>query len=356
MKKDYELKVDEAVKKLHWIGENNVIEIYADYRDDSEFLLDTIYDNRNGEDLEALVQEQIHESYIDQIAECGDDVLRTAEVYEGEHYEEAREYLESTYFFEPPYDHFLDQDIKVNIMLATDEDRNRDYVGIHEQYMAMEKPDSVWSAADTLAERTALIWLLEQQGHTLPELQATLKDYDAFFYGDEPPAETIGADGKEKSLSECLEIFNQNHNAFLTSVCQELENQNYYMGVMTVLAEMSIKDFIKMQSGEKQVTLPKDAMIGIFNPWNGSGSCLEIELEKPLAFSTDMVRDVQIEGVKPQFEYTVDSVYGLIGTCWKEPLSIEEPKKGLDDMIKAASLEASNGVSVPEKDVERDDR
>jgi hypothetical protein len=78
-------------------------------------------------------------------------------------------------------------------------------------------------------------------------------------------------------------------------------------------------------------------MIGIYNPWNGSGSVLEIELEKDLVFTTDMIRDIQIEGVKPDFEWTVDNTYGLIGSCWKAPKSIEDApaqQKGLDDVIK----------------------
>lgn len=316
-------KINAEVEKQHYVGENNVIELYADYRDTADFLLDTVYNNRNGVDLEALVQEQIDEAYLEETWRCEDAVLEAVGVVGTDLEDEAKEYLQNTYFFTPPFDHYLDQEICVNIMLATDEERNRDCVGIHEQYLAMEDPEEVWNPEETLAERTGLSWLLEQQGSSMAELQQTLKEYDAVFNGgyfDERPKD---ADGREFSLPERIEIFNETHDPFLTSVCQELENHSYFMGVMTVLAKMSIREFIEMQRGEKQITMPQNADIGIFNPWNGSGSCLEIELKKPLVFSSDLIRDVQVEGAKMEFEYSVNNVYGLVGSCWKPVKSIE---------------------------------
>ena len=355
MKKNYELKIDEAVQKLHYVGEDNVIQIYADYRDNAEFLLETIYDNRSSKELESLVQDEIYEAYADVVLEYEGEILKAAGLVGTEFEDEALEYLRNTYSIDPPYEHFLSDDMKVNIMLATDEERNRDCCGIHEQYLAMEDPGNVWNAQETLAEKTGLSWLLEQQGHSMAELQATLKDYNFFFYDDAGYYKSRAAAKEKVSLSGVLDEFNKTHNPFLTSVCQELENHTYNMGVMTVLAKMTVKEFIEMQSGQKEVTMPKNCDIGIFNPWNGSGSCLEIELEKPLVFSSDLIRDVQIEGVKPQWEYTVDDTYGLIGSCWKEPVSIKEAEKpSLDDVIKSCAaqvVERDSGKGAVARDL-----
>ena len=255
--------------------------------------------------------------------------------------------MREKYSIEPDYDHFLGHEMKVNIMLRTDNERNNEYTTIHEQYVAMVDPDALTQPDETLKEESMLTWLLKQQGHTLDELQATMKDYNKFLY-DAPyangaPVEYYDEDGKRLDNAGKIDLFNKTHNAFLTSVCQELENQTYDMGVMTVLAKMSIEDFIKMQSGDKEITFSKDCMIGIYNPWNGSGSVLEIELEKDLVFTTDMVRDIQIEGVKPEFEWTVDDSYGLIGSCWKEPKSVEEKANRLDEVIKVCSEMSKNG-------------
>jgi len=66
-------------------------------------------------------------------------------------------------------------------------------------------------------------------------------------------------------------------------------------------------------------------MLGIYNSWNGSGSLLEIELEKPLTLSSKDIFKIQIEGSRYCYEYTVDQTYGLIGSCWK-PVSLTENK------------------------------
>lgn len=359
---DIKNRIDEAVHELHFVGENNVIELYADYRDTSDFLLQTVYDNRNSKDLEALVQDQICGAYFEERWRCEDEVLKATGFEGTDLEEEAREYLRETYAFEPPFDHFLDQTMKVNIMLATDEEQNQDCVSIHTQYLAMGCPEEVWDSEKTLQESSGLSWLLKQQGHTMAELQATLKDYNAFFYDEDGCVRDLG-EGL-KGVENATMVFNQNHDAFLTSVCQELENQRYSMGVMTVLAEMSIREFIEMQQGEKQITMPQNTDIGIFNPWVGAGSCLEIELKKPLVFSTDMIRDVQVEGAKMEFEYSVDSVYGLVGSCWKPVGTIEEvsrdekefanaqgEKPALDDVIKDCAAQAGSHRDSMKKDL-----
>lgn len=353
MKKDYEQRIDEAVRKLHYVGEDNIIEIYADRGDTGEFLQETVYENRDSNELESLIIDEIYEAHIEVVSNYEEEIMSKADMRGDEFEDEAYDYLRNTYSIEPDYEHFLSHEMKVNIMLRTDNERNNEYTTIYEQYLAMTTPDELTQPEESLKEDSMLVQLLKQQGHTLDELQSTMKDYNKFFYDDTHPSGNHVAhfdeNGEELSLSGKLELFNQTHNAFLTSVCQELENQCYQMGVMTVLAKMSIKDFIEMKQGDKHITMPKECMIGIYNPWNGAGSVLDIELEKDLVFSTDMIRDVQIEGVKPQWEYTVDNVYGLIGSAWKEPKAIEECPKGLDAVIRSCEVMSKRDESHTEK-------
>lgn len=338
MSKTYEAKIDEAVRELHHVGEDKKIVLYADYRDNSQFLWKTLLDNAKSPELESIVRDSIWESYADAISEYEDAILERAGVAGEEYEQDALEYLRDNYTFEPPYDHFMKDEMKVNILLATPEERNNEYTCIAYQNYAMVDPERLTDPASSLAADTMIVRLLEQQGHTLEELQTTMKEFREYFYDKDGFVKDIyAADGRELSYEEKHAEFDKTHNAFLTSICQELDNQTYEMGCLTVLAKVSVEDFIKMQTPGTEVVMPKDAMLGIYNPWNGSGSVLEIELEKDFAFTTDTVRNMQIEGVKPAYEHTVDDAFGLVGTCWKEPVSIAVPekKRALDDVIRS---------------------
>ena len=129
---------------------------------------------------------------------------------------------------------------------------------------------------------------------------------------------------------------------------------------MTILAKVNMYEFAEMMKPGREITFGKDAMIGIYSPWNGGGSVLEIELEKELVVSSDKIWDVQIEGVTPDYQYSVNASYGLIESCWKEVTSIKEAspekKPSLDNMIQAAQskLPTGTGMEGPRKEVQRD--
>ena len=195
---------------------------------------------------------------------------------------------------------------------------------------------------------------LNNQGYTLDDLRKVKKDYDDFFYGSNDDTST--------SYSMKYEMFKQTHSPFLTSVCQELENHTYSMGCLTVLLKSNLEEYCSMfeNDAEKYTLLPKEIVLGknvdlgIFNPWNGSGSCLEIELEKDVVLPNDMVFDCQIEGVKTDNGYSVDEVYGLVGSCWK-PVDEIRPRKesaiDLDHMIYGAQQEREGNKGFPEEDL-----
>lgn len=367
----YEQKIDEAIHELFHVDENNTIQLYADRGETSQFLWKTLHDNADSPDLESLVRDEIWEAYSESINYYEDMVLEKAGLNVAWDREAARTYLQENYTFEPPYDHYLKDTMKVNILLVTPDELNSDCVGIHLQHVAMVDPERLTTPGECLSADTMLNRLLEQQGHPLEELRSTFKDYDEFFYDAENGSirEHFTPDGHSMSLEQRIDEFNKTHNSFLTSVCQELENQRYSMGVLTVLAKVSVEDFIKMQQGA-EVVMPQNATLGIYDPWNGSGSCLEIELEKEFVFSTELVRNMQIEGVKPAYEYTVDDSFELVGSCWKEPVSVEALDRGpienelsqsatrakpsLESTINNAASRVDGAAAENNKDIELD--
>lgn len=103
-------------------------------------------------------------------------------------------------------------------------------------------------------------------------------------------------------------------NNFLNSVNEEILNLGYEWGnTIVVLQELTLKELIE----NTDFLVSKNNMIGLFNCFNGSGSLLEIKLEKDFTINREKdVYDIQVEGAKNN-NYSVNDVYGLIGECWE---------------------------------------
>lgn len=72
----------------------------------------------------------------------------------------------------------------------------------------------------------------------------------------------------------------------------------------------------KNENSKSYMVLGKETMCGLYDPWSGGGSVLEIELDKdvklPIKYAIFCVEGCKMHG------YDIDEVYGLIGSCWKE--------------------------------------
>lgn len=358
--------IDYAARKLNYVETlpdgTHRIELYADYNDTNEFLLKPAYDLRDcaiktpqpEEDLLFELQVCIHESYYDLIEETAYEILDAAGFdphrCASERDEAAMDYLRENYDIVLPYDHFLDQTMRVNIMLQTPEDRDKNHNLIHYQYLAMARPDELTDSspeglAELLAQDSYLKRLVEQQGHTMAELSETMGAYMRDFYDpDGHPAQYRDENGKSLPYETRIDLFTAGRSRFLTSLCEELDNQNYSYGCLTVLAEVSMKDFAEMMKPGAEISMPCDAHAGIFAPWDGSGSILGIQLAKTLVFPREDIYDIQIEGVRPDFGCTLDHDYSLTRGCWKAPVSIKVPeperKNALNDIISDAAARA----------------
>lgn len=171
---------------------------------------------------------------------------------------------------------FLDYDYRINLMFATPYERNCDMSLIP----LFEDVDN-----------NALTYLIRQQGYDVHEVFKSLKE------------DRI------------------NDSVFVRSVVDELREQSYCMAELTALVTVRGENLLNLLDNiaheNNYISISKDATIGLFNEWNGSGAMLEIQLEKPAVFPTSMVRNVQIEGAgKENSGYTVDAVYGFVSKAW----------------------------------------
>lgn len=197
-------------------------------------------------------------------------------------------------------------EFRLNIMFGTDNERNFDMSSIVISYGSWREPDFDYLENEPDVLDNGLTYLIHQQGHSLKEV------YDCLL-------------GNEKGFGSSEKM------GFVKSVVNEIvNNPSEGLGELCALVKLDGNQFLELleavDKGEKLLTFEKDTMIGIFNEWSGGGSLFEVELDKPFVVPTDMVRNVQVEGSRAKYEYTVDQVYGLIGSCWKDNLGYTDEK------------------------------
>lgn len=340
------------------------IQLYRDYRDTNEFLLQTAYDNRdNAENILPSLTDEIQTAWEETVSDAAYDILLEAGFDPGDDaFDSQREWFYEAFSIDPPVKDYLDQGMKVNIMLSTPLDRKEDdstlfmlkealthFSGAGRLSRDLEANIHSQAEADEIIYQDSMVKrLVEQQGYTMDDLRAVAKDFFHDFYGEDGKPESFeftAENGEKNPYDKRFEMFTATHSKFLSTVCQELDNMGYSFGVVTVLANMSMNDYAKMLQQDSEVTMPKGCMLGVFAPWNGSGSVLEIDLDKDFTFKCEDIFDVQIEGVKPDQGYTVDQTYGLVSSAWQKPKAIEvktqERKPALDQQIQSANAKTA---------------
>ena len=305
--------------------EGSVIRLHADYRDTNEGLLQSAYDAQEmGTDgFLRVIRDEINDNWADLFDFAIDDIIEHSGAVPSagaadERYDLARDYIIENYSFEPPYSHYLDQKVNVNVLLATETEKNLDFASITEMEAGFMNPNLL----DGEEQDNALAWLVDQQGYSIDDLKSAVLEYDDLGY------------------ETCQEA----HGTFLASVASELFDFGSVQGAVTVLATISLNDMAKLLDPQAELVMPKDTTIGIFAPWVGGGSTLDIQLEKPLAIPHDLRFDIQIEGAACR-GYTVNNVYGLVSEAWKQPLDIASPsierEKPIDALMKEAKGKAA---------------
>lgn len=309
------IEIASAVSK--WFMENHLdngqIEIYADYRD--EMSVKDAIEICTSDDPEFALYEKLEEWYFEEEIRYRDDIKEKIKEYieseydglsiesEEDAFDDAfNEWIDVRY----PVDHYLDQEFQVDIMLDTG-DGNYDYT-LNSVY-----PCYYGRYEDRLEEKSSLLWLARQQGYTKTQLWKALRDEDDKYEG------------------------------FLKSCRVEVENLPSHMATLTFLVTMTLRDLIKLNKGIKlqdrngvfydakvkpycgYIVVDKDAMTGLFDPWAGGGSVLEIELDKdvriPIRFIRSALPDSNYDG------YSINNVYGMCESAWDaEVKKIHLPK------------------------------
>ena len=217
-----------------------------------------------------------------------------------------------------PEDHFLKQEFCVNIMLDTG-DGNHDFT--------LNSPYPCWCGdySARLDEKSSLLWLARQQGYTKTRLWRALREGDM-----------------------------RDPKGFLESCRVECANLPSNMAAMTFLVKMTLEDLIALNRCVRlqdrnghfydatknpycgYILLGKDTMCGLFDPWSGGGSVLEIQLERdvkiPIRFIWSALPDGYGYG-----GYGVGDVYGICGSAWQDTLVKITMPKNINELEALAS-------------------
>lgn len=125
---------------------------------------------------------------------------------------------------------------------------------------------------------------------------------------------------------------------FLKSFYRELYNRMmYYSQFLVVMIQTDGTSFFEWERHKHEdlsdikITLTpsyqQNASIGFYDAVNGSGSLLEIELEKPFTFSYNH-SEIQVEESQTgNYGWRVDKVYGLVHSAWGRQFEVELTEK-----------------------------
>lgn len=294
------LKYDE--KNDCYIGE-----IYADYRDGLEkSTIKEIFEAKNPKDK---FYEMMDDWYIDSEFDYKDEVIKEIENYFDDdiiEYEEKYEFIEDEIrdwvrdhvYFNCPYDHYLKQDVAVDIIVDTG-DENYDYT------LNCVYPHYNGIYGETMDNQASLAWLTKQQGYTKTQLNKALRDAE---YGE---------------------------SKYLKSVREEINNCTTHMNALTFFIEMSLGELLDLhekisddntndnkegyrtvqkRNGKGYIILDKSVNCGLYDNWNGAGSILELELDKDVKLPLKYISSALPDGCRG---YGVDDIYGMCMSFWR---------------------------------------
>lgn len=107
----------------------------------------------------------------------------------------------------------------------------------------------------------------------------------------------------------------------------ELENTTSNINATILLCDLSVGQLIEIAASRKDMSektfagikFQQSTMAGFFDNVNGGGSVLEFEFKSDFTVPADAMYTILPDG-KNKFtpDWSVDSVYGLVGSAWKE--------------------------------------
>lgn len=308
-------KFEKYRKECKHIDDDGKIEIYTDYRD-RELGKDALEKIFEADDPEQMFYDVLNdgidvyewglwdELINDLKAELDDDEIEFWE--DDDNTEEVNEIVRDLFYWDYDYNDF-NQNVKVNIMVDCG-NANSDFSDDNFGY---------YGHRGDVPETSSMLWLARQQGKE-EQFKAAVKSW---YNGT---TEYVDRDTYD--------------DPFIESMIQEAENLPSELGTLTFLVSMPLFDLFKClnikakeydkkfhyepqlnENAKSYIVLDKKTECGLFNSWDGGGSCLEIELDKDVELPLKYCK-FAVDGCRMQGRWDVNEVYGLINSCWKETL------------------------------------
>lgn len=284
-------------------------EIYADYHDEFEpSTIKKIFKANNPRDE---FYDILNDAFLDCDGEYYHEVIKTIERYFDDEYDEAyfdewedfiRAWVYENVYFHYPYEHYLNQDVCIDIIIDTG-DGSYDYTK-NELFGCVYTEKGIDDK-----EQSALLWLMKQQGYSMKQIVDFIDSEDA------------------------------QGSKFLESVRVECENTTTCMNALTFFVKMSLKEAFDLHEmagrgneylqkeeiiNNSSIILKKETPCGLYDPWSGAGSVLDIELEKDVELPLKFVDSILPDGCRG---YSVVNIYGMCTSFWENNcVSVKEIK------------------------------
>jgi hypothetical protein len=181
-----------------------------------------------------------------------------------------------------PEDHYLDQQIRVDIYIDTG-DADYDFVS-NAMYPHYNGRQELFEEIDEERRHASLFWLAETQGY----------DAKTFF----------------EALQDDVE---HTDSRFITSVFEELYNTPTHMPRLVFLRTFTLRTLLAIAEKDgEDIHIPTDTTCGLYDKWSGGGGPIEIKLEKPLRIPRKIAEILPASS----YEYNIMSCYGMLNWAW----------------------------------------
>lgn len=267
---------------------NYHFEIYTDYRDKiDDSTAQEILEDDSPRDI---LIEKLWDGYQEQEWDITDNIVDGFEekieskLFE---HEDIREAFMDVVCVDYPEDWALSQEFCFNIVVSNGDDNYDFWLNEH----IVDEDGKV----DENAEKAGLVWLAKQQGYTFEEVVEILKK-----------------DPVERPKT------------FLETVQQEIDN-GYGCEALTFCVKMTLRQAIELKEKMKSnpngsIVLDKRTTCGLFNPWDGSGSVLDISCDKDIEIPFTNIWKFYIDERRTNSCESIHNVYGVTDAIWKDYL------------------------------------
>ena len=302
MKDIKELVKDYLAENHTWCKNANGeyhFEIYVDYRDEIEdsiaqeilesdsprdTLIERLWDRYQTDEWDII------DNLVDDfMAKTDPKLLEDANIIEDGNLDDGdiREEFMDIVYVDYPEDWALSQEFCFNIIVSNGDDNYDFWINEH----IIDEDGNV----DENAEKAGLVWLAKQQEYTLEDVVEALKNGDV----EEPKT-------------------------FLETVLQEVAN-GYGCEALTFCVKMTLGQAIalkeQMESNPNgSIVLDKRVECGLFDPWSGGGSVLEIACEKDVDIPFENIWKFYIDERRSNRYDSIHNVYGTDSSLWRDCL------------------------------------